>query len=272
MYPILLGLAINCVQITQQIQSRVRRSILDETLTEEIIPMMDLDTTRQLSETSRHLHQMTKIQMNGFKEESLTANYREVMNIMNLNAHRFVSQFPYLAQGANKYLHGTFRSKVCFGPSVNWKWELSRFRDPQGIYQNDRFLYFQVREFKDLTFHEWNDETRTKLVRFLVFPMRNGLITGCSMLEYHIQNVIRPKCSECDVTMEYDNLNRYIILQSAFGQKRFQMNGRTWITSQHPQFRKQGLRVGRFMLPSVLTPTALLIIFWSWVLAILFFK
>ena len=125
MYLVLLVLLINCVQIIQQSQSRSLHSIPDETLTGKIIPMMDVATTRQLSETSRHLNRVTKIKMNRFKEESVAANYREAMNIMNLNAHRFVSQFPYLAQGSNKYLHGTFRSKVCFGPSVKWKWELA---------------------------------------------------------------------------------------------------------------------------------------------------
>ena len=276
MYAISLVLVINCVQIIQQSQSRSLRSIPDETLSEKIISMMDLDTTKQFSETSRHLNQMTKIQMNRFEEESVAADYREAMNIMNLNAHRFVSQFPYLTEGANKYLHDTFRSNVCFGPSVNWKWGRDRFKKHQDIYMNDWFLYFQVREFKDLTFHEWDDTTRTKLIRFLVFPMRNGQITGCSLLQYHSEYVdyifVTIRNSECDVTLEHDPSNRYTILQSAFGQKRFQMNGRTWITSQHPQFSNQGLRVGRFMLPSALTPTVLLIIFWSWVLAILFFK
>ena len=103
MNPIILVLTVNCMQITQQSQSRLLRSIPDETFTEKIIPLMDLDTTKQLSETSHHLNQLAKVQMDRFKEESAAAYYQEAMDVLNLDVHQFMTQFPYLAEGANKY-------------------------------------------------------------------------------------------------------------------------------------------------------------------------
>lgn len=112
---LVLVFAFNCIKSAKQSQSRLLRSIPDETIAEKIIPMMDVDTTMQLSETSQHFYQMTHIQMNWFKEES-AAHYQEAIRVMKLDVHHFKSQFPILAEGADTALHDTFRSKVWLVP------------------------------------------------------------------------------------------------------------------------------------------------------------
>ena len=231
MYPILLVLALNCMQVTQQIeqnQSRLLQSIPNEALTEKIIPMMDLETSRQLSETSHYLHQMTMNQMNRFKMESEAAHYQEAINVLNLDVQQFMSQFPYLAGKANCALHHTFRSKGYLLPQLYAL--MDRRERPRDFNESTRYLYFHVQQINASPFGEWASN-----VRFLGFGIVNGQITACMLLSL-------PFCA----AFEDDPDKCREILQSAFREKQFKMHGRTWITSQHEQFRKNDLRVRIF--------------------------
>ena len=227
MYPVLLVVVLNCIQAIQQNKSRTLRSIPDDTFTEKIIRMMDLHTIRQLSETSHHLNQMTKIQMNRFMVET-AAHYQEAMDVLNLDVHQFMSQFPYLAGKANCALHHTFRSKGWVPPPLHALMETGE--RPVDFNGNDRFLHFHVQQINASPIGEWISN-----VRFLGFNIFNGQITGCILLSLPFR-----------ATFEYDAEKRRKILRSAFEQKKFKMGGRTWITSQHEHFREEDRRVRIF--------------------------
>lgn len=222
MYSVLLVLAFDCIQITHQTdqsQSRLLRSVPDEVFEQRIIPMMDVSSTKQLSETAHHLNQLTKDQMDRFE---VVANYGEAMRVMNLDLNQFVSEFPHLAPGAKMHhpLHDTFRTTPWMG-AVDFRFKQGNVAAMFG----DCCVYFLVREFKESVLGESDDRVGSEQF-LLAFPLRKGQINGCILMYDRYSHVVE------------DKEQQRAILRSAFGEKVFKMDGKTWITGQDKRFYK----------------------------------